>query len=60
MEKRKFTYADPSIIEEKRINEVRALSYQERLKRLFILIEISRSMRDAPKTQLNQDATTNS
>jgi hypothetical protein len=42
MEKRKFTYADPSIIEEKRIKEVRALSYQERLERLFAILESSR------------------
>ena len=56
MEKRKFTYAHPSIIEEKRIKEVRALSYQERLERLFVLIEVSRSMKEASKSKLNKDA----
>ncbi|SMD44139.1 hypothetical protein SAMN00777080_2754 [Aquiflexum balticum DSM 16537] len=60
MEKRKFTYAHPNIIEEKRIKEVRALSYLERLERLFVLIEISQTMSKASKSNLTQDARTNS
>lgn len=42
MEKRKFTYAEPRIIEEKRIKEIRNLSYLERLNRLFAILESSR------------------
>lgn len=60
MGKGKFTYADPSIIEEKRIKEVRALSYLERLERLFVLIETSQFLRQASKSKLNQDASRNS
>lgn len=56
MEKGKITYADPHIIEEKRIKEVRSLSYLERLERLFVLIDVSQRLQKASKSKLNQDA----
>jgi len=41
MKKSKLTHLNPQESEQKRIEEVRKLSYTQRLERLFVLIEIS-------------------
>ncbi len=43
----KLNFASPEILEARRIAEIKALSYEARIKRLFALIEISFKIRNA-------------
>jgi hypothetical protein len=45
-------HPSPEILEARRIAEIKALSYEERIKRLLALIEISFKIRNASKAQL--------
>lgn len=51
MEKSILNHASPKVLEEKRIAEIKSLSYVERLERLFAIIEVSYMMRNAANHQ---------
>jgi hypothetical protein len=50
MKTSKKFYAAPEIQEARRISEMKSLSYEDRIKRLFALIEISFKIKKASKT----------
>jgi hypothetical protein len=50
MKTSKIIYAAPQIHEAKRVSEMKSLSYEDRIKRLFALIEISFKIKKASKT----------
>lgn len=52
MEISKLNYASPEVHEARRIAEMKALSYEERIKRLLALIEVSFKIRSEAKSQL--------
>ena len=49
MEAKKLNHAPPEILEQQRIATIKALSYQERLERLFALLRLSYMLKTAPK-----------
>lgn len=49
METPKLYYGSPEKLEAQRIIEIKSLSYLERLERLMILIELSYTLKNAPK-----------
>ena len=49
MEANKLNHAPPEILEQQRIAAIKALSYQERLERLFALLRVSYMLKTAPK-----------
>ena len=51
MGKSKLSYAHPKIAEEKRVTEIKSLSYLERLERLMSIMEVSYMMSTATKIQ---------
>lgn len=51
MEVSKLNYASPETHEAKRIADVKALSYEKRIKKLFLLIEVSFKIKNAIKLQ---------
>jgi hypothetical protein len=53
MEIKKLNHASPEVLEQQRIAAIKALSYQERLERLFELIRVSYLMKTAPKQEKN-------
>jgi len=53
MKKSVLHHGRPEILEAKRIEEIRSLSYVERLERLFAIIEVSYMMRNAANSQKN-------
>jgi hypothetical protein len=57
MHKSKLHYASPEIQEEKRIAEIKSLSYLERLERLMAILEISYMLTSAKKKQINNEPT---
>lgn len=49
MKKNNSFYANPEVHQARRIEEIKALSYEDRIKRLFALIEISFKIKNANK-----------
>ncbi|MDP5001101.1 MAG: hypothetical protein NWQ15_04305 [Flavobacterium sp.] len=47
--KAKLNHNKPKILEAKRIAEVKSLTYVERLERLMAIIELSYTLKNAPK-----------
>ena len=47
MESTKYILASPETKEARRVEEIKALSYEERLYRMFALIEVSFELRNA-------------
>lgn len=47
----KLRHGNPEILEQQRIEEIRNLSYQERLERLFALLELSNMLSQAEKIE---------
>ncbi len=45
----KLNHGHPDILEAKRIKEIKALSYLERLERLMVIIEVSYALKNAPR-----------
>lgn len=45
----KLNHGDPKALELKRIEEIKSLSYKERLERLMVLIEFSYKLKNAPR-----------
>ncbi len=50
----KLNHGPSEVLEAKRIAEIKALSYIERLERMFALIELSYKVRTAKKNKLKQ------
>lgn len=45
----KFNHDKPNFLEAKRIEEIKSLSHLQRLERLMALIELSYTLKNAPK-----------
>jgi hypothetical protein len=54
-----LNHASPEILEARRIAEIKALSYEERLERLFVIMEVSYMMRVAYENQKKIDERAN-
>ena len=50
MEKSKLNHADPKILEENRINEIRQMTYQQRFDKFIAIYELSYMLKNAKKT----------
>jgi hypothetical protein len=59
MEPAILNHASPEILEARRIAEIKALSYEERLERLFVIMEVSYMMRIAYENQKKIDERAN-
>ncbi len=55
-----MNYADPDKMERRRITEIKALTYVQRLERLMAILEISYLMRNAGKSTVESDGRANS
>ena len=49
MEKSKLNHADPKILEENRINEIRQMTYQQRFDKFIAIYELSYLVKNAKK-----------
>ncbi|WP_394758393.1 hypothetical protein [Flavobacterium sp.] len=51
MRSSKLNYGDPKSLENKRLDEIKKLSYLERLERLFAILEVTYMLKTAKKVQ---------
>lgn len=54
MKKSILSHGDPKVLEAKRIVEIKALSYLQRLERLMTMLELSYKLRTAEKIQVKK------
>ncbi len=52
MEESKLNYESPAIKEARRIAEIKKLSYEERLHRMLVLMEVSYALKNAQNLKL--------
>jgi len=55
MKKDKMNHGHPDELEQKRIAEIKALSYAQRFERLMAILELSFMMREAKKSNLDKN-----
>ena len=60
MEKSKINHADPDELEKRRIAEIKALTYVQRLERLIAILEISYLTGNAGKSNVKSNERANS